>query len=126
VLSLRQVFSRRSFLRNSDVATGVIEALTESRDEEEVSYFPTVRFRTAAGREVTFQSGTGSGESSWTIGDRVPVRYRRDRPECAEVGSFAALWGAALLFALLGVAFLFVGIGVLAGWVPISEPGPPR
>ena len=97
-------------------------ALGENRDEDETSYFPTVRFRTAAGREMTFQSGTGSGQASWRVGDRVEVRYRRDRPDCAEVGSFAALWGPTLLFAVLGIAFLVVGIGVLAGWIPVSAP----
>jgi hypothetical protein len=53
-------------------------------------------------------------------GDTVAVRYRTDRPEIAEVGSFAALWGPTLLFAGLGVIFLFVGIGIRLGWLPVE------
>ena len=40
----------------------------------------------------------------------------------AEVSSLAALWGPSLLFALLGVAFLFIGVGVLTGWNPVPRP----
>lgn len=122
LLATRYLVSRRAFLRNSDVTTGVVVALGESRDQDETSYSPTVRFRTAAGREVTFQSGTGSGKASWSIGDSIRVRYRRDQPDSAEVSSFAALWGPSLLFALLAVVFLSIGFGVLAGWLPVSTP----
>jgi hypothetical protein len=122
LLAIRHLLQRRVFLRNADVTTGVIVALGERRDEDETSYFPKVRFRTAAGREVTFESGAGSGQESWRIGNSIKVRYQRDQPENAEVGSFAALWGLPLLFAVLGIAFLFVGIAVLEGWIPVSAP----
>ena len=120
--AIRLVIQRRVFLRDSEVATGVIVALVETRDEDEASCFPTVRFRTATGQVVTFQSGAGTGKADWRVGDPVEVRYRRDRPDSAEVSSFAALWGLALVFAVLGIGFLFVGIAVLAGWIPVSAP----
>jgi hypothetical protein len=70
---------------------------------------------------VTFQSEMGSSRESWHVGDVLPVRHRRDRPDVAEVGSFGALWGATIVFVVLGVALLFVGIGVLMGWLPVAE-----
>lgn len=120
VLAWRAFLRRRAFLRDSLVATGVIVALTENRESDEISYFPKVRFRSLAGHDITFQSGAGSSAASWRIGDTVAVCYRKDRPEVAEVGSFAALWGPTLLFAGLGVIFLFVGIGILLGWLPVD------
>lgn len=124
VLAIRHLLDRRAFLRTSAITTGVVVALAERQDQDETSYFPTVRFKTATGREVTFTSGVGSGKESWRIGDSTSVRYQRDRPDAAEVSSLAALWGPSLLFALLGVAFLFIGVGVLTGWIPVSAPTP--
>ena len=120
VFAWRAFLRRRAFLRDSIVATGVIVALTENRESDEISYFPRIRFRSLAGRDITFQSGAGSSAASWRIGDTVAVCYRKDRPEIAEVGSFAALWGPTVLFAGLGVVFLVVGIGILVGWLPVE------
>ena len=120
VLAWRTFLRRRAFLRESLVATGVIVALTENRESDEISYFPEIRFRSLAGHDITFQSGAGASAASWRIGDSVVVCYRKDRPEIAEVGSFAALWGPTVLFAGLGVIFLFVGTGILVGWLPVE------
>jgi hypothetical protein len=120
-LAMRHFARRRAFLRDSETTTGVIVALVESPDEEGTSYFPLVRFKPAGGSEVTFQSEMGSSKESWHVGDTLPVRHRRDRPDVAEVGSFSALWGATILFVVLGVALLSVGIGVLMEWLPVAE-----
>ena len=117
-LAARHVVRRRAFVRDSEVATGIIVALNENRDQDETSYFPSVRFSTAAGREVTFQSATADGRGIWKIGDQLPVRYRREQPTIAEIDSVAALWGLPLVLALLGGAFLFAGVGALVGWIP--------
>jgi hypothetical protein len=119
VLARRHFVRRRAFVRDSTTATGVIVGFREDRNRDEISYFPKIRFRTPAGREVTFESGAGSSHTSLQVGDTVEIRYRRDQPEIAEVASFAALWGPTLLFGMLGVIFLIVGIGILSGWLPV-------
>lgn len=121
VLASRHFVRRRAFLRGSTTANGVVVSFREDRSRDEISYFPRIRFRTPAGREVTFESGAGSSRSSLQIGDSIAVCYRRDQPEMAEVGSFAALWGPTLLFATLGLAFLFVGVGILSGLFVIDD-----
>ena len=121
LLAGRHFAHRRAFLRDSDLATGIIVGLFEARETAEASYFPTVRFRTDAGHEVTFQSETGTGHAAWQIGDTVLVRHRRGQPHVAEVASFAALWGPTIFFALLGLVFLFVGVGTLVGWLPVAR-----
>ena len=115
----RQFARRRAFVRHSAVASGTIVGLTENREREEISYFPKVRFQTASGREVTFESGMGSSPEAGRIGDTVAVRYRPDQPEAAEIDSFMSLWGVALLSGGLGLVFLFVGLGILAGFLPV-------
>ena len=96
-----------------------IVGLTENREREEISYFPKVRFQTASGREVTFESEMGSSSEAGRIVDTVAVRYRPDQPEAAEIDSFMSLWGVALLSGGLGLVFLFVGLGILAGLLPV-------
>lgn len=80
--------------------------------------YARVRFQTASGRDITFESGMARGGAAWRTGEVVSVRYRRDQPEVAELDSFASLWGPTLLFALLAVVFVGVGVGVWFGLIP--------
>jgi hypothetical protein len=115
----RQFTRKRAFVGHSALASGTIIALTENRERDEISYFPKVKFQTASGHEVTFQSEMGSSSDAGRIGDTVAVRYRTDQPDVAEIDSFMSLWGLALLFGMLGVVFLFVGLGILVGLLPV-------
>jgi len=115
----RQFTRRRAFVGHSAIASGTIVALTENRERDEVSYFPKVKFQTASRHEVTFQSEMGSSSDAGQIGDTVAVRYRTDQPHVAEIDSFMALWGLTLLFGVLGVVFMFVGLGIVVGLLPV-------
>jgi hypothetical protein len=115
VAAVRQFTRTRAFLRNSAVASGIVIALTENRERDEISYFPKVKFQTPSGRDITFQSAMGSSSEAKSIGDSVAVRYRPDQPHVAEIDAFMPLWGLTLLFSALGVVFLFVGVGILTG-----------
>jgi Protein of unknown function (DUF3592) len=119
IAARRQFTRRRAFIRHSAIASGTIVALTENRERDEISYFPKVKFQTSSGREVTFQSEMGSSSEAGQVGHTVAVRYRIDQPHVAEIDSFMSLWGLALLFGVLGVVFLFVGLGILVGLLPI-------
>jgi Protein of unknown function (DUF3592) len=111
----REFTRRRAFLRSSATVSGTIIALTETRDRDEISYFPKVEFHTPSGRGITFQSAMGSSTAAKRIGDSVTVRYRLDQPHVAEIDAFMPLWGPTLLFGGLGGVFLFVGAGILMG-----------
>ena len=79
----RHFIRRLAFIRNSAVAGGVVVALREERDGMDTQRvrFPRVRFRTASGRDVTFEAGMARGGAAWQIGEAVSVRYRVDHPE---------------------------------------------
>jgi hypothetical protein len=121
ILAVRHFVRRQAFVRTSAVAPGEIVKLREERDGTDLqrSSFPTVRFRNAAGHAFTFESGTGTGGDALHVGDAVRVRYQPDRPEIAEIDSFMSLWGPTLLFAILGAVFLFVGLGLWTGLIPV-------
>jgi hypothetical protein len=110
---------KRAFVRGSVTAPGAVVALVNVWDGTEISHFPKILFRTPEGRDVTFQSEMGSNPPSRRVGEKVRVRYRPDQPQSAEIDTFFSLWGAALLFGLLGGVFALVGIGILSGFLPL-------
>ena len=81
--------------------------------------YPRVRFRTASGRDITFESGMARGGAGWRTGEVVSVRYQRDQPEAGELDSFVSLWGPTLLFGLLAVVFVGLGAGLWFGLIPV-------
>lgn len=109
---------RMNFVSRSAVAPGKIVSLREDRGGEGICFFPRVKFTTALGQEVTFESEMGSGAYDGKVGAPVRVRYQVDRPHVAEIDRFIALWGATLAFGFMGAVALFVGIGLLSGWLP--------
>ena len=115
------VIRRLAFIRSSAVTPGVVVALREERDGMDAQRvrYPRVRFRTASGRDITFESSMARGGDAWSIGDAVSVRYQHDHPETAEFDSVLALWGATLLFGALAMVFLGVGTGLLFGLIPV-------
>jgi hypothetical protein len=121
-LAVTRYLDRRAFLHRSEVATGTVVALVERAGDEETAYAPKVSFRTAAGNTVTFESDLAGSESAYKAGDTVEVRYQRDQPQNAELASFWALWGPAMLFGALGLMCLGIGLGILSGLIPVSAP----
>ena len=116
-----QFTRRRAFVQDSAIASGTIVELIEERVRnttsgsmnDEISYFPKVKFQTPSGREVTFQSETGRGWKAGQIGRTVAVRYRPDQPDVAEIDSFMSLWGVTLVLGVVGGGFLFAGLGMI-------------
>ena len=77
-----------------------------------------MKFQTAAGCALTFESGAGSERPSLKEGEPVRVRYRVDAPNEAELDDFFSLFGLALALGGLGAICTRVGAGLLLGWIP--------
>lgn len=118
ILACRSFAVRRSFLRGALTVSGRVVGMIERSDGTELHYFPRVRFETPEGREITFESSMGTGGPARRIGEDVRVCFRPEQPLRAELATFAALWGTTLMFGMLGLAFLFAGLGSLLGMIP--------
>jgi hypothetical protein len=70
------------------------------------TYHPVVRFTTTDGRTVTFTSGLGFSVRQPRIGSAVPVRYRQDDPERAEIDR-------AYIWMVPAAPSLLAGVGLL-------------
>ena len=85
------------------------------------TYNPVVRFTTADGRTVQFTSVVGYSYSPH-IGHAVPVRYRPDDPEQAEIDR-AAMWMLPVAVGLAGgLGLLVAGVIVYSSTATSASP----
>jgi hypothetical protein len=75
-------------------------------------YHERVRFTTRDGRTVVFTSALGSPDSDVELGRRVPVRYRPEDPEQAQVDTPWAWVVPAGLGLVGGLGLLVAGVVV--------------
>lgn len=101
------------FARTASRAPGTVIKLERSHSGGSSSYYPVVRYRTAAGQDITFRSSFGSNPPSHAVGEQVEVLYRESDPGGARIGSFFALWGAPAIVGALGAVLALVGGGIL-------------
>jgi hypothetical protein len=67
-------------------------------------YMPLVRFTPRGGTPVEFQSRMGADPARWPEGTPVPVAYREERPDHAEIATAARLWLAPPMLLLFAAA----------------------
>lgn len=125
-----------SFLGNAESATGTVVALTprqtcsdNDNDKNRMScstvYAPLVRFTTADGREIEYQSSTATSPPSHRVGDQVEVLYLPDDPYRARVDSWVDLWLAPTIVGGIGGIFGIVAVALAGiGWA-VSRPSAP-
>lgn len=106
--------STASFLERSVSAQGTVVELIRSRFSDSVSYYPVVEFSTPNGRQVEFQSNSGSSPPSYNQGEQVSVLYEPSNPEAAKINGFFSLWGGALIVGGIGSVFGLIGCGIMA------------
>ncbi|WP_100638443.1 DUF3592 domain-containing protein [Marinobacter salexigens] len=106
--------STASFLERSETAQGTVVELIRSRSSDSNSYYPVVQFTARNGREIEFQSSTGSYPAPYDRGEQVTVLYESTNPEDAVIDSFFSLWGVVLIVGILGSAFGLVGGGMMS------------
>jgi Protein of unknown function (DUF3592) len=86
----------------------------DNKDKDE--YTATIRFK-AGDRNMAFQRSWSQDPYSssfcftgcFSKGEKLKVRYLVDNPEFARVDSFGGLFGASLIFGLVGAVFVFLG-----------------
>jgi len=105
--------STSSFIERATETKGTVIDLVASRSSDSTSYYPVVVFEDASGRQIKFQSGSGSNPPSFNRGERVSVLYEPAAPESARINSFFSLWGVAVIVGGMGLVFGLVGGGMV-------------
>lgn len=69
--------------------------------------FPVVEVRDeTTGKTIRFRTTIGTSRTAVEIGSQVPVRYLPGHPDQAEIDRPFSMFGAPVLFALVGTVFL--------------------
>lgn len=101
------------FLDSALSTQGTVVGMEKSRGADSTSYFPIIEYVTNEGQKLQFRSSTGSSRPAYSIGETVEVLYSPQQTEDARLNSYFSLWGAALILAILGAVFLFVGVIIM-------------
>lgn len=95
---------KRIRINAGERADGRIVGYTERMKQhvgDRPQFMPRVSFHPRGGPAVEFQSRMGADPKRWPEGTPVPVAYRADRPQDAEIASWARLWLAPIVIALM-------------------------
>lgn len=103
LLGARAVKFERRAMRASGV---VIDNVANMGGQNQVSYYPKIRFRTSEGLDVTFMSSSGKNDAEFQVGEGVTVLYDPQRPVRAMIDSFWSRWGLSVLLIGLGLVAL--------------------
>ncbi|MEU8355425.1 DUF3592 domain-containing protein [Nonomuraea sp. NPDC048882] len=110
--------STASFLASAQRTDGTVVELTartsttrdsDGRHRRSTTWHPTVTF-TAAGRQYSFESSTGSNPPAYAEGEAVPVAYDPADPRDARISSFWSAFLGPLITGGLGVVFTPLGL----------------
>lgn len=70
---------------------------------------PKIRFQTADGRLIDYQSKISSSLDNYSIGENVTVHYNPQFPQEAHIGTIKRVVFPYLIFAFVGGLFAFIG-----------------
>ena len=101
----------RVLLKDGVQAQGTVVGAERQRIQTLATHHPRVQFTTADGRTVEFTSAVGFAHEP-DHGGAVPVRYRRDDPEQAEIERATSWMLEAALGLLAGLGLLVIGVVV--------------
>jgi Protein of unknown function (DUF3592) len=120
VVGLVPALRTRGLLRSGARAQGTVvgaeQETSQGKDFTTYYYHPVVRFTAPDGRQVEFTSAMGSQRAP-DLGVSVPVRYRPDNPQQAELDR-AVMWVLPAAFGLVG------GLGLLVAAVVVYAEEP--
>lgn len=92
----------RNFLAICSRADGtIVENVSHSDSDNNLTYAPRFSFQTPDGTTHTLLSSSSSSPPSYSVGEHVQVLYMPDKPGDAILNSYSELWLGTTVFAVL-------------------------
>lgn len=109
------VWSTTNWLKRTVEAQGTVIEMLRVRDSSDDSwlYEPVVRFETAEGKTIRFESSFRSRPPAYHVGETVRVLYLPEAPESAAIRGFLSLWMLPVILGFIGATFFGIGGGML-------------
>jgi hypothetical protein len=101
----------RAFQRTAAHATGVVTALKEETSHNKDgstshAFYPTIKFQTPDGRNVSFTSDTAVDEHEFPVGETIKVLYAPKNPQQARINSFDSPGAGPITLGIFGAGFV--------------------
>jgi len=105
------VWTTKAWLaRAVEVRGQVVEMVrVRDRDDQGYTFTPLVRFQTADGRTVEFQSSLRNNPPGYHTGQAVSVLYDPEEPHSAAIRGVLSIWLLPIVLSFLGSIFLAIG-----------------
>ena len=101
---------KMDFYTQSIQAEGTIIDIESSRSRQTTYYHPLISFQSVDGETYTFSAETGtSGAYDFTKGDKLMVRYLKEKPHLASVDSFMEMWATPAIMLAISIVLSLVG-----------------
>jgi hypothetical protein len=115
LLAAWSVWSTKMWIARSVETQGTVIEMVRVRDSDNAGYMytPRVRFSTAEGKTIEFESSLRTNPPAYSTGQTVTVLYDPNVPESASIRGFFTLWFMALILSFIGVVFLGVGTAMV-------------
>ncbi|RZN13183.1 hypothetical protein CWO91_00980 [Bradyrhizobium genosp. SA-3] len=99
--------------RAVEVRGQVIEMVrVRAKERQGYLFTPLVRFQTADGRLVEFQSSHRSNPPAYYTGQAVSVLYDPEQPSSAAIRGVLSIWSLPMVLSFLGTIFLALGAAI--------------
>ena len=73
-------------------------------------YAPVVIFQNSEGRQYRIVGTVASSPPEFTVGDKVPVTYQKERPSAGQIASFRQKWFLPMIIGCIGAAMSGMGL----------------
>lgn len=106
----------KAFMKTALSAEGEVLELITRRSSNgtgagtSISYTPEVKFQTADGQDITFESSVGSNPPSYSQGEKVKVWYDPQDPYRARLDGFAGNYLVSVITGFMGLVFTAFGV----------------
>jgi hypothetical protein len=112
----------RAWLARAVEAPGTVIEMVRVRDSDSGSYMfaPLVRFATAEGKTIEFQSTLQTNPPAYHAGESVTVLYDPAKPNSAAISGWFSIWAVPLILGIVGAGFTVFGFGaaMVGRWMP--------
>jgi hypothetical protein len=109
------VWTTKAWLARAVEVQGSVIEMVRVRDSDNTGYLftPLVRFRTAEGKVIEFQSGVRTNPPAYRTGQTVSVLYDPEEPQSAAIRGVLSLWLMPIILSFIASIFLGVGTAMI-------------
>lgn len=106
------VWTTTAWLKRTVEVQGTVVEMRRTADKD--MFQPVVRFLTANGKTIQFDTSFRSNPPAYRVGETVRVVYLPEEPERPAVRGFLSLWMGPMILGFIGAIFTAVGAGMIA------------